>query len=131
MNAHKTHNAARMGRTRRLHFIGVGGAGMSGIAELMANLGYEVSGSDRRDSDVTRRLRGLGVDIHIGHAAGHVADADAVALSLNMAVNPEPEIANKAAKIDELETLDEDGEPLRRRRAHHVATEPEDDVPGL
>ena len=99
MNAHKTHNAARMGRTRRLHFIGVGGAGMSGIAELMANLGYEVSGSDRRDSDVTRRLRGLGVDIHIGHAAGHVADADAVVVSTAIDESNPEIVAARAARI--------------------------------
>ena len=62
-----------MGRVRRLHFIGIGGSGMSGIAELMANLGYEVAGSDQRESEATRRLRGLGVEVFIGHRgrAGH------------------------------------------------------------
>jgi UDP-N-acetylmuramate--alanine ligase len=70
-----------MGRIRRLHFIGVGGAGMSGIAEIMANLGYEVSGSDRRAGEVTRRLEGLGVAIRIGHAAEQVEGADAVVVS--------------------------------------------------
>ena len=69
MNAHRTHSASYMGRIRRLHFIGIGGAGMSGIAELMANLGYEVQGSDRRESAVTDRLRGLGVQVFIGHRA--------------------------------------------------------------
>ena len=81
MNAHLQHTAARMGRVRRLHFVGIGGAGMSGIAELMANLGYEVAGSDQRESDVTRRLRALGVEIFIGHRAEQVADADAVVVS--------------------------------------------------
>ncbi len=81
MNAHKTHDASRMGRIRRLHFIGVGGAGMSGIAELMANLGYEVSGSDRRESEVTHRLTGLGIEVHIGHSEANVAEADAVVVS--------------------------------------------------
>ena len=81
MNAHLQHTAARMGRVRRLHFIGVGGAGMSGIAELMANLGYEVAGSDLRESQATRRLRGLGVEVFIGHRAEQVTDADAVVVS--------------------------------------------------
>ncbi|WP_296805677.1 UDP-N-acetylmuramate--L-alanine ligase [Thiocapsa sp.] len=81
MNAHLQHTAARMGRVRRLHFVGVGGSGMSGIAELMANLGYEVAGSDLRASDATRRLEGLGVEIFIGHRAEQVADADAVVVS--------------------------------------------------
>jgi UDP-N-acetylmuramate--alanine ligase len=70
-----------MGRVRRLHFVGIGGSGMSGIAELMANLGYEVAGSDLRESDTTRRLEGLGVEIFIGHRAEQVADADAVVVS--------------------------------------------------
>ena len=81
MNAHLQHTAARMGRVRRLHFVGIGGAGMSGIAELVANLGYEVAGSDQRESDVTRRLRGLGIEVFIGHRSGQVEDADAVVVS--------------------------------------------------
>jgi UDP-N-acetylmuramate--alanine ligase len=81
MNAHLQHTAARMGRVRRLHFVGIGGSGMSGIAELMANLGYEVAGSDLRESDATRRLEGLGVEIFIGHRVEQVADADAVVVS--------------------------------------------------
>ncbi len=81
MNAHRTHSASYMGRIRRLHFIGIGGAGMSGIAELMANLGYEVQGSDRRESEVTRRLSGLGVRVFSGHRAEQVEDVDAVIVS--------------------------------------------------
>lgn len=81
MSRHLQHSAARMGRVRRLHFVGIGGAGMSGIAELMANLGYEVAGSDQRASDVTRRLSGLGIEIFIGHRAEQVSDADAVVVS--------------------------------------------------
>ena len=70
-----------MGRIRRLHFIGVGGSGMSGIAEIMANLGYAVSGSDQRASEVTRRLEGLGVKVFIGHRAEQAEGADAVVVS--------------------------------------------------
>ncbi|MCF7988980.1 MAG: UDP-N-acetylmuramate--L-alanine ligase [Thiohalocapsa sp.] len=99
MNAHSTHSASYMGRMRRLHFVGVGGAGMSGIAELMANLGYEVQGSDRRPSQVTERLRDLGVDIFIGHRAEHIEDVDAVIVSTAIdAENPEI-IAARAQRI--------------------------------
>ena len=61
-----------LGRTRRIHFVGIGGIGMSGIAELLANLGYEVSGSDAKASEITERLAGLGVRIARGHDAAHV-----------------------------------------------------------
>ncbi len=60
------------GRTRRVHFVGIGGIGMSGIAELVANLGYRVSGSDARRSDLTDRLASLGVTVSVGHDARHV-----------------------------------------------------------
>ncbi len=97
MNAHRQHTAARMGRVRRLHFIGIGGAGMSGIAELMANLGYTVTGSDLRESAVTRRLRALGVEIFIGHRAEQVSEADAVVVSTAVdETNPEIQQARGA-----------------------------------
>jgi UDP-N-acetylmuramate--alanine ligase len=66
---------------QRIHFVGIGGAGMSGIAEILHNLGYTVSGSDAQDSAVTRRLAGLGLRVAIGHDAGHVAQAQAVVTS--------------------------------------------------
>ena len=70
-----------LGKTRRVHFIGIGGIGMSGIAELLANLGYVVTGSDEKRSSVTERLSNLGIEIAYGHAAGHVGDADVVVVS--------------------------------------------------
>jgi UDP-N-acetylmuramate--alanine ligase len=70
-----------LGKTRRVHFIGIGGIGMSGIAELLANLGYVVTGSDQRRSAVTDRLAKLGVHVAIGHAAGHVGGADVVVVT--------------------------------------------------
>jgi UDP-N-acetylmuramate--alanine ligase len=83
-------SAQMLGRTRRVHFVGVGGIGMSGIAELLANLGYEVSGSDLRRSDVTDRLARLGVRVGIGHDAAHVGAADVVVTSSAVrAENPE------------------------------------------
>jgi UDP-N-acetylmuramate--alanine ligase len=70
-----------LGRTRRIHFVGVGGIGMSGIAELLANLGYEVSGSDARRSDATARLETkFGITVFEGHSAANV-DADVVVVS--------------------------------------------------
>ena len=68
-------------RSPRIHFVGIGGIGMSGIAELLLNLGYAVSGSDLRGSEATRRLSGLGGRIELGHAALHVGDADVVVIS--------------------------------------------------
>jgi len=81
-----------LGQTRRIHFVGIGGIGMSGIAELLANLGYVVSGSDARRSDVTMRLeQSFGVMVFEGHRTGQVGDADVVVYS--SAVRPgNPEI---------------------------------------
>jgi len=79
-----------MGRVRRVHFVGIGGAGMSGIAEVLHNLGYAVSGSDMRENAVTRRLATMGIQIFIGHAAAHLADCDVVVVSTAIpADNPE------------------------------------------
>src|SRR6185503_16031371 len=64
-----------LGKTRRVHFVGIGGIGMSGIAELLANLGYAVSGSDEKRSSVTDRLETLGIRVTYGHDASHVGEA--------------------------------------------------------
>jgi UDP-N-acetylmuramate--alanine ligase len=97
MNAHLTHTAANMGRVRHLHFVGIGGSGMSGIAELMANLGYEVTGSDLKEGDTTNRLRRLGIEVFIGHRAEQAVDADAVVVST--AIDEQnPEIAEARAR---------------------------------
>ena len=71
----------RMGRVQHIHFVGIGGAGMSGIAEVLHNLGYRVSGSDRSQSYVTQRLAGLGMDVRVGHDAASLAGCDVVVLS--------------------------------------------------
>ncbi len=79
-----------LGRTHRVHLIGIGGIGVSGIAELLVNLGYGVSGSDVKASDVTQRLQALGVTIHAGHDAANVGAADVVVYSSAVAPdNPE------------------------------------------
>jgi UDP-N-acetylmuramate--alanine ligase len=79
-----------LGRTRHVHFVGIGGIGMSGIAELLLNLGYDVSGSDAKRSDVTDRLARLGVRLGIGHEATNVGEADVLVVSSAIpATNPE------------------------------------------
>jgi UDP-N-acetylmuramate--alanine ligase len=78
-------------KVKRVHFVGIGGSGMSGIAEVLLNLGYQVSGSDLSDAATTQRLRRLGATVHIGHASSHVQFADAVVTST--AIQPEnPEV---------------------------------------
>ncbi len=68
-------------KIRRIHFVGIGGIGMSGIAEVLHNLGYVVTGSDSRESENTRRLTSLGIRVAIGHQAEHVGEADVVVRS--------------------------------------------------
>ncbi|MDE2234024.1 MAG: UDP-N-acetylmuramate--L-alanine ligase [Gammaproteobacteria bacterium] len=70
-----------MRRIRHLHFVGIGGAGMGGLAEVFINLGYRVSGSDLRQNAITRRLEALGARVKLGHSAGNLTDADVVVIS--------------------------------------------------
>jgi len=69
------------GKIDKIHFVGIGGIGMSGIAEVLLNLGYKVSGSDLRGSDITERLAGLGAAISVGHSAENLKDVDVVVIS--------------------------------------------------
>lgn len=86
----------RKGKFRRIHFVGIGGIGMSGIAEVLLNQGYEVSGSDLRESEVTRRLAALGCQIAYGHRKENVKDADVVVVSSAIRRgNPEVEAAEE------------------------------------
>ncbi|MBL7212959.1 MAG: UDP-N-acetylmuramate--L-alanine ligase [Desulfobacteraceae bacterium] len=71
----------KFGKAKHIHLVGIGGIGMSGIAELLINLEYDVSGSDLKDTAVTRRLTGLGGNISIGHKGEHVGEADVVVYS--------------------------------------------------
>jgi UDP-N-acetylmuramate--alanine ligase len=81
---------------KHIHFVGIGGAGMSGIAEVLCNQGYVISGSDLNDSATLRRLQGLGIKTCIGHAAEHIAGADAVVTSTAVqSDNPEVLAARK------------------------------------
>ena len=84
-------------KVKSIHFVGIGGVGMSGIAEVLSNLGYEVSGSDLRESPAVIRLRGLGIDIVIGHNVANVANVDVLVTS--SAIDPEnPEIVEAKRK---------------------------------
>ena len=82
-----------------IHFVGIGGAGMSGIAEVLHNLGYAVSGSDLSDSATLRRLAGLGIATHVGHAAAHIEGADAVVTSTAVQSDNPEVVAARTYKI--------------------------------
>jgi len=83
-------------KVKNIHFVGVGGSGMSGIAEVLAHLGYAVSGSDLAASATTRRLEGEGVRVTVGHAAQNIAGADAVVVSTAVKEdNPEVQAARE------------------------------------
>jgi UDP-N-acetylmuramate--alanine ligase len=84
---------------KRIHFVGVGGAGMSGIAEILHNLGYAVSGSDQSDGATTRRLAGLGIRVSTGHDAANIAGADAVVTSTAVKGDNPEVIAARARRI--------------------------------
>lgn len=82
------------GKVGTIHFVGIGGIGMSGIAEVLLNLGYVVTGSDLKEGESVRRLRGLGATVHIGHAREHVGEVDVVVRSTAVREdNPEVEEA--------------------------------------
>ncbi|MCX7982479.1 MAG: UDP-N-acetylmuramate--L-alanine ligase [Syntrophales bacterium] len=78
-------------KVKHIHFVGIGGIGMSGIAEVLLNLGYQVTGSDLNDTEITRRLKSLGATVYQGHNGNHLSDADVVVIST--AVRPDnPEV---------------------------------------
>lgn len=106
---------------RRVHFVGVGGVGMSGIAEVLCNLGYSVSGSDKAENAATRRLAGLGARIDRKHEATNVADADVLVVS--SAIRPDnPElIAARERRIPVVPRAEMLGELMRFRRGIAVA----------
>jgi UDP-N-acetylmuramate--alanine ligase len=111
-----------LGRTRRIHFVGIGGIGMSGIAELLANLGFVVTGSDARRSTGTARLESMfGITVFEGHAASNVGEADVVVVS--SAIRPtNPEIvAAKAQGIPVIPRAEMLAELMRLRFAIAVA----------
>jgi UDP-N-acetylmuramate--alanine ligase len=111
----------RMRRIHTIHFVGIGGSGMSGIAEVLLNLDYAVQGSDLKHGEVTRRLEGLGAKVMIGHSAENVAGADVVVVS--SAVNAtNPEVAQALAqRIPVVKRAEMLGELMRFRYSIAVA----------
>ncbi len=86
-------------KVNHIHFVGIGGAGMSGIAEVLLNLGFEVSGSDLGDNAATQRLSGLGAVVHQGHAAQYIGQADVVVVSTAVAADNPEVLAARQARI--------------------------------
>ncbi len=110
-----------MRRIRRIHFIGIGGAGMSGIAEVLINQGYEISGSDLKASSVTERLEKKGAKVFIGHAAENIAGVDVIVNS-SAVNNSNPEIIQaRESRIPIVRRAEMLGELMRYRHGIAVA----------
>jgi UDP-N-acetylmuramate--alanine ligase len=110
-----------MSTFRQVHFIGIGGVGMSGIAEVLRNLGYHVSGSDRAPSATTARLESLGIVVHIGHAAANVVGADVVVTSSAITQDNPELIAARTARTPVVPRAEMLGELMRFRRGIAIA----------
>lgn len=106
---------------RRIHFVGIGGVGMSGIAEVLSNLQYEVSGSDVRENSHTRRLTTLGVPVHIGHDAALVHGVDVVVVSSAVNGNNIEVMAARQANIPVVQRAEMLAELMRFQRGIAVA----------
>jgi UDP-N-acetylmuramate--alanine ligase len=104
-----------------IHFVGIGGIGMSGIAEVLLNLGYQVSGSDQRESDVTRRLQSLGGRIFVGHHAEQVASADVVVISSAVKSDNPEVVAARSRDIPVIPRAEMLGELMRVKDGVAVA----------
>ena len=111
----------RMRRIGLIHLIGIGGAGMGGIAEVLVNLGYKVQGSDLRANAVTARLAKMGVRIFIGHAAGQVAGADVAVVSTAVAAGNPEFVAALASRIPVVRRAEMLAELMRFRQGIAVA----------
>ena len=106
---------------RRVHFVGIGGVGMSGIAEVLCTLGYSVSGSDKADNATTRRLATLGARIDHGHAAANVAEADVLVVSSAIRPDNAELLAARERRIPVVPRAEMLGELMRFRRGIAVA----------
>jgi UDP-N-acetylmuramate--alanine ligase len=105
----------------KIHFVGIGGMGMCGIAEVLANMGYRVSGSDNNDTEITRHLAQIGCTVQRGHKADHLAEADVVVVSSAIkGYNPEVEAA-RARQIPVIPRAEMLGELMRMKYAIAVA----------
>src|SRR5690606_4644912 len=106
---------------KRVHFIGIGGAGMSGIAEVLTTLGYEVCGSDLAHNEVTQRLAALGARVFRGHDAAHVHGADVVVISSAIRPDNAELLAARALRIPVVPRAEMLAELMRFRRGIAVA----------
>ena len=115
-------STAEVGRAfSRVHFVGIGGAGMSGIAEVLCTLGYRVSGSDLAESAAVRRLRGLGATVHLGHAAANVLGTDCVVVSSAISADNPELLEARAQRIPIVPRAEMLAELMRFRRGIAVA----------
>ena len=97
----------------KIHFVGIGGMGMCGIAEVLANMGYRVSGSDMNDTEITRHLSNIGCSVTHGHRADNLGEADVVVVSSAIkGYNPEVEAA-RARQIPVIPRAEMLGELMR------------------
>ena len=110
-----------LGRVRQLHFVGIGGAGMSGIAEVMLNLGFRVSGSDLGENAVTERLRKLGASIYRGHDTRHADGADVVVVSSAVSSDNPEVLAAAQRRVPVVPRAEMLGELMRFRQGIAVA----------
>ncbi len=110
-----------MRRIRRIHFIGIGGAGMSGIAEVLLNQGYEVSGSDLRESATTQRLQKIGAKVFIGHSEGNIVGADVVVNSSAVDIHNPEMIGARENRIPIVRRAEMLGELMRYRHGIAIA----------
>jgi UDP-N-acetylmuramate--alanine ligase len=109
------------GRVRHVHFIGIGGIGMSGLAEILRTMRFEVSGSDLKEGDVTRRLASLGVTTYIGHRAEHVKGADVVVYSSAVAQENPEMLRAKALEIPTISRAEMLAELMRTKYCVTIA----------
>jgi UDP-N-acetylmuramate--alanine ligase len=110
-----------MGRTRTIHCVSIGGAGMAGIAEVLINLGYTVRGSDLKLTAVTERLQRLGAEVFAGHAAEHLGDADVAVVSSAVAADNPEVLAAKSQRIPVVQRAEMLGELMRFRYGIAIA----------
>lgn len=115
------HMRSLMHRVRQIHFVGIGGAGMSGIAEVLINLGFAVTGSDLQRSEATARLERLGATVHLGHAGDYLGDADVVVVSGAVPESNPEVMAAREKRVPVVARAEMLGELMRFRHGIAVA----------
>lgn len=117
----QTYHIPEMRRIRQIHFIGIGGAGMGGIAEVLLNQGYQITGSDAAENTVTQRLKSFGAKVFIGHDTQHVSGADVVVVSTAIKTDNIELVAAKEARIPVVPRAEMLAELMRFRHGIAVA----------